>query len=178
MSIYLVRHCSAVGQEPEAELSDIGQQQALLLAHFLADRGVARILSSPFKRAVDSALPLATALGLSIEEDLRLAERQLGHVADGDWVAALQESFTQRDLCLPNGESSETARSRGSAVVREALKDSRLPAAIFSHGNLLTLIAHSFDESIGFAFWQSLSNPDVFELTGKPGAFQLRRVWR
>ena len=97
MSIYLIRHCSAQGQEPEAALTEAGNEQALRLSAFLERRRVTRIVSSPFRRAVDSARPLGETLGLEVEIDPRLAERQLGLVENGDWRAALRESF---DHCL------------------------------------------------------------------------------
>ncbi len=177
MTIYLIRHCSAVGQEADAPLSEAGRHQAVRRASFLKERGVARIVSSPFKRAIDSARPLAQTLGLRVETDDRLAERQLGQVEDGDWVSALRRSVSDRHLCLPNGESSFIAQSRGLAVVNEVFQGAPLPAAIFSHGNLLALIANSFDPSLEFGFWQTLSNPDVLEVKRLGECFEVSRVW-
>ena len=93
MGLFLVRHCSAMGQEPEAPLTVEGVDQAKKLADFLCNHGVSRIISSPYCRAIDSARPLATVLKISIETDVRLVERNLGLVSDGDWRAALRESF-------------------------------------------------------------------------------------
>lgn len=177
MSVYLVRHCSAEGQEPEAALTEAGNEQSLRLSAFLAERGVTRIVSSPFRRAVDSARPLAETLGLEIEVDPRLAERQLGLVENGDWRAALRESFDNHNLCLQDGESSLFAQARGVAALHDVFQEARLPAAIFSHGNLLALIANSLDNSLGFDFWQQLSNPDVFEVRKLPESLGLSRVW-
>ena len=177
MSVYLVRHCSAEGQEPEAALTEAGNEQSLRLSEFLAGLGVARIVSSPFRRAVDSARPLAETLGLEIEVDPRLAERQLGLVENGDWRRALRESFDNHHLCLPDGESSLLAQARGVAALHDVFQDARLPAAIFSHGNLLALIANSLDNSLGFDFWRQLSNPDVFEVKRLPKSRCLSRVW-
>jgi hypothetical protein len=39
-----------------------------------------------------------------------LAERQLGLVESGNWLAALRESFDEHNLCLSDGESSVSAR--------------------------------------------------------------------
>jgi len=178
MSIYLVRHCHAMGQEPDAPLTVEGREQSLRLSSFLAQRGIVRIVSSPFKRAVDSACPLAETLGLSIEIDERLAERRLGLVDNGDWLSALESSFRDLNLCLPGGESSLAAQSRGAAVIEDVFLGTRLPAAVFSHGNILSLIAHSIDDNLGFDFWRSLSNPDVFEITRPIDQLVLSRVWR
>jgi 2,3-bisphosphoglycerate-dependent phosphoglycerate mutase len=177
MSVYLVRHCSAEGQEPEAALTETGSEQSLRLSAFLAGLGVARIVSSPFRRAVDSARPLAETLGLEIEVDPRLAERQLGLVENGDWRAALRESFDDHNLCLPDGESSLSAQARRVAVLHAVFQETRPPTAIFSHGNLVALIANSLDSSLGFDFWRELTNPDVFEVRRLPESLGLSRVW-
>lgn len=176
--LLLIRHCAALGQEPEAALSVAGEAQALELANFLAKRGVVRIISSPYQRALDSARPLAHQLGLAIEVDARLAERRLGDVEDGDWIAALRRSFEDLHLCLPGGESSTAAQLRGRAVIDEAFAASNATVAIFSHGNLLSLIASSFDTNLGFDFWASFSNPDVILLRNRAESCELERIWK
>lgn len=177
MSVYLIRHCSAEGQDPEAALTRAGKEQSLQLSAFLERQGLTRVISSPFRRAVDSARPLAETLGLEIEIDARLAERQLGLVESGDWIEALRESFDDHNLCLPDGESSFSAQARGVAALHDVFQEARLPAAIFSHGNLLALIANSLDNSLGFEFWRQLSNPDVFEVRRLAESSALSRVW-
>jgi 2,3-bisphosphoglycerate-dependent phosphoglycerate mutase len=177
MSVYLVRHCSAEGQDPEAALTRAGKEQSLQLSAYLERQGLTRVISSPFRRAVDSARPLAETLGLEIEVDPRLAERQLGLVENGDWRAALRESFDDHNLCLPDGESSLSAQARGVAVLHAVFQETRLPTAIFCHGNLLALIANSLDSSLGFDFWRQLTNPDVFEVRRLPESLGLSRVW-
>src|SRR5690348_13642995 len=74
-TLYLVRHCQATSQSPEASLPAEGLVQADLLADFLAPLGPERIVSSPFRRAVQSVEPLAARLSLPIEIDDRLRER-------------------------------------------------------------------------------------------------------
>ena len=177
MGLFLVRHCSAMGQEPEAPLTVEGVDQAKKLADFLCNHGVSRIISSPYCRAIDSARPLATVLKISIETDVRLVERNLGLVSDGDWRAALRESFEKPKLCLPNGESSIEAMARGRAVIDELSDDQGNTAAVFTHGNLLTLLVRSFDQQIGFEFWEALNNPDVVQLYRKASSVALRKIW-
>ncbi len=175
--MHLIRHCSAQGQDPEAPLTETWGEQSVRLSAFLEQREGTRIISSPFRRAVDSARPLAEALGLEIEIDSRLAERQLGLVENGDWRAALRESFDDHNLCLLDGESSLSAQARGVTALHNVFQEALLPAAIFSHGNLLALIANSLDESLGFDFWSGLSNPAVLKVRRLPGSLALSRVW-
>ena len=55
--LYLVRHCKAAGQQPEAALTADGRLQAKLLAEKLAVLPIERIIASPFRacEAVDRA---------------------------------------------------------------------------------------------------------------------------
>jgi 2,3-bisphosphoglycerate-dependent phosphoglycerate mutase len=177
-SVVLVRHCKAAGQEPEAPLTLEGKVQAEALCDFLSAELPGRIVSSPFLRALQSIQPLADRLGLRIECDPRLVERQLGVTADGNWRGALERSFQNSEICLTDGESSATAVARGRSVVDDILTEMRASAIVVTHGNLLALIARSFRPDLGFEFWASLSNPDVFRLTRIDGVFELERIWK
>jgi len=66
-TIYLVRHCKAEGQAPDAKLSPIGKKQSALLTEFLLEKQIDSIVSSPFKRAVDSIKPLGNRLNLHVQ---------------------------------------------------------------------------------------------------------------
>ena len=79
MSVVLLRHASA-GDRDEWQhddrlrpLDDRGRRQALALRK-LADRGITRVVSSPYVRCVETVEPLAATLGLEVEVDRRLAE--------------------------------------------------------------------------------------------------------
>jgi phosphohistidine phosphatase SixA len=83
---YLVRHAKAGSRErwtaPDRDrpLTDAGRVQAAALVKVIG-RGVRRIKSSPYKRCVETVLPLAQAVGLRVEEEIRLAEG-----AGPDWA--------------------------------------------------------------------------------------------
>ena len=80
MAIYLVRHGKAGDRDEWSApdhlrpLSKKGKAQAEGLVGQLGDRGVTRILSSPFVRCVQTVEPLAVHLDLKIEEHDVLAE--------------------------------------------------------------------------------------------------------
>jgi broad specificity phosphatase PhoE len=57
--ILWIRHCSTSGQEPEAPLTDAGHHQARELTQLLMGFGIMRIVSSPYRRAVQSVEPFA-----------------------------------------------------------------------------------------------------------------------
>lgn len=79
MSVLLLRHARAgeraawTGDDTLRPLDDRGLRQALALRE-LAQRAIGRIVSSPYRRCVETVEPLAEALGIPIELDDRLAE--------------------------------------------------------------------------------------------------------
>jgi 2,3-bisphosphoglycerate-dependent phosphoglycerate mutase len=160
--LYLVRHCQAAGQDPDAPLTEIGQQQAIILTSWLSDMSIGRIISSPFIRAYQSIVPLSEHLGLTIEVDDRLVERVLSPVPLDNWRQKLAETFIDLDLSFGEGESSRTAMMRGVSVVNQAVQQTTDPVVIVTHGNLMTLILKHFNERVGYAEWENLQNPDVY----------------
>jgi 2,3-bisphosphoglycerate-dependent phosphoglycerate mutase len=164
-ALYLVRHCQAVSQHPEAPLSSDGLAQADALADRLAGLGIERIVSSPFLRAIQSVTPLARRLGLAIQTDPRLREHVLSAADLPDWRAALRASLEDPDLCFEGGESSRTATQRVLAAVAEIRAHAASITAVATHGKLLTSLLRHFDPRIGFADWQALTNPDIFHVT-------------
>jgi 2,3-bisphosphoglycerate-dependent phosphoglycerate mutase len=176
--LYLVRHCKAAGQEPDSPLTTEGTGQATTLAQFLGRLPIDRIVSSPFVRARASIMPLARRLDLPIETDVRLAERVLaGPDPLPDWPDRLRASFTDPDLCLPGGESSRIAQTRGVAALRDILVHSAQHTVVVTHGNLLALLLQHFDSAYGFEAWQRLTNPDVFAVRVQEDAATVSRIW-
>ncbi|MCM3630824.1 histidine phosphatase family protein [Paenibacillus glycanilyticus] len=163
--LYIVRHCKAAGQEPDAPLTETGIQQAEELAEWFSNKEVDFILSSPFDRAYRTIFPLASRLGIEITLDNRLSERILSSENHADWREKLSKTYEDLDLCYEGGESSNAAMSRAVSVVVEALNSGKKNIVIVSHGNLISLLLKHFDRSIGFKEWEAMSNPDVFQLT-------------
>jgi broad specificity phosphatase PhoE len=90
MAIYLGRHAKAgdrskwSGPDHLRPVSKKGRVQATGLVGQLGDKGITRILSSPFVRCVQTVEPLADHLDLKVEEADVLAEE-----AEPEDVAAL-----------------------------------------------------------------------------------------
>jgi 2,3-bisphosphoglycerate-dependent phosphoglycerate mutase len=166
-TVYLIRHCKAAGQEPDAPLTAAGFEQARGLADGLAPLGIDRIVSSPFLRARQSIEPLAAKLGIAVETDDRLVERVLSGPSLADWQVHLERSFADLDLALPGGESSRAAMIRAVAALDAAALDGHPCIALVTHGNLMALLLKHVDPRVGFPEWKQLANPDVYTL--RPG---------
>lgn len=176
-NIYVVRHCKADGQASEARLTVTGVEQAEKLATFLADKEIDTIISSPFERAHRTIAPFAEKIGVEITLDERLTERVLTGQNHPDWVDMLRQTFDDMDLCFEGGESSRTAMQRAIPVVMEVLKSNSKNAVIVSHGNLIALLLKHFDDRIGFAEWEALTNPDVYHLSFSEEKPTIQRIW-
>ena len=93
---WLVRHGEstwnvlglAQGHCDQARLTARGGVQARAVAEQLADRPVGALYASDLHRAVETAAPVAAALGLAVTLDARLRERCLG-VLEGTPLAAI-----------------------------------------------------------------------------------------
>jgi len=173
-TLYLVRHCKATGQAPEAPLTNTGQEQARALVRFFEGKEIKHIVSSPFVRAVQSIEPLAESLGLPVEIDERLAERILSTEDLPDWMERLEESFEKLDLKLAGGESGFEAMERGAAVL-EAAPDR---CVLVTHGNMMGLLLKQIDINFGFEEWIKLSNPDVYEVKIEDENRKISRLWQ
>lgn len=79
-TLHLYRHASAGdrtkwdGNDRERPLTKKGRRQAAAFAEAMSNRGVERILSSPYDRCIQSVQPLASAIGTEVEVDEALAE--------------------------------------------------------------------------------------------------------
>jgi len=171
-AIYLIRHCQAVSQAPQAPLTPLGLTQAETLCNF-ARVPLAGIVSSPYARAVATARPLATMRALAVATDPRLIEHNVCPDDRPDWRHHLARFFEDLDYALPGGETSHAAMTRGRAAI-ETLFELDAPVAAVTHGKLLTLILGSVVGGYSLAEWQKLTNTDVFRLSRDGG---VERLW-
>jgi phosphohistidine phosphatase SixA len=100
LRLYVVRHAHAGdraawdGHDDLRPLSAKGRKQAARIADMLEEGGMARLVSSPARRCVQTYEPFAARRGLPIDVDERLAEGHRGEealaiVPPGDVDAAL-----------------------------------------------------------------------------------------
>ncbi|WP_137790472.1 histidine phosphatase family protein [Bacillus sp. E(2018)] len=162
MKITAIRHCKAEGQERNAPLTAEGEQQAIELASFLKGQYFDCVISSPFKRAIDTIKPFAGFSERSIEVDERLAERILSAEDDPNWRDNLERTYIEEHLKFSGGESTFEAKQRITSFINDLHAKSYNSVLIVTHGNLLSLMINLYDPSFGFKEWELLSNPDVY----------------
>lgn len=153
-SVVLVRHGEAEGNQhhrligwSEVGLTATGHSQARLLADRLSSAPIRRIVSSDLRRTLETAAPLASALGLEPILDSRFRE-----IHNGEWTGLTPEEVAHRwptiwqryvdghDVDRPGGERWSDVRSRVIGALQEHL-DSDGVTVVFSHGGPLVIAA-------------------------------------
>ena len=162
----LIRHAEAPWSEDESRpLSAAGLRAAGRLPERVSGFSIGAIYSSPYRRALQTASPLAERLGLPIAEVFDLRERTLGSFRCASFEEAVAATWADFDFAHPGGESSRAAQRRAVGLVRSlAPRHPSGTVALSTHGNLLALLLNAFDERVDLEFWKSLAFPDVFEL--------------
>jgi len=87
--LYLVRHGESAGnvnpvlpRREDPPLTDRGRAQARAAARALAPRGIARVFSSPLRRARETAQAIAADIGVAVEIVDGLTEVDMGSLSD------------------------------------------------------------------------------------------------
>lgn len=158
--ILLIRHGESEGNAARrfgghtaTPLSALGRRQAEATASALLLReSVTAIYSSDLLRAVETAAPLARALGLEIQQTFAFRERSVGHMEGLTFEEAAEQfpdeyaALLRRDFehVLSGGESYRQLLDRAAAELDRAIEANRGGTiAVFSHtGTICILVLH------------------------------------
>jgi probable phosphoglycerate mutase len=145
-TILFVRHSIAAVSPGDPGLTPAGRTLARAVAARLVDRGVSRLVSSPLRRSEETAVELATALGLTVEVDARLRERDNW----GDVAGETRESFVERwnrcdldrDHVPEHGRSARQAGTDLEAFVHDiaCVRDAGTVLAVAHGGVIIDLL--------------------------------------
>ncbi len=147
--IFLVRHgqstWNADGRwqgRADPPLSDLGVRQAEVAAETVDEFGITRIWASPLVRANQTALILSSRLGLEVEDDARLMERDAG-----DWtgktrteIEAGWPGFLDGGQRPPGFETDDVLHERALAAMGDIGRDAHEPVVVVSHGGLIRVV--------------------------------------
>jgi broad specificity phosphatase PhoE len=152
MQLLLVRHAlplrSDHGEGSDPDLSEAGLAQIARLPDALARFPISRVVSSPQRRAIQTAEPVAAARGLAVEIDDRLAEydrnlpsyipiEQIREEFPEEWARMAQGQ-------LPSAVDEDAFRARVRAAVDDLVAgaDADDTVAAFSHGGVINVVLH------------------------------------
>lgn len=169
--IYFVRHAEPNygNRNDEArELTEKGLADRTLVTEFLRDKRIDAVLSSPYKRAVDTVKDFADRFGYEIEIVPDFRERRVDSVWIDDFAAFSRRQWADFDYKLSDGETLAEVQRRNIAAletVRNTYRGKRV--AIGSHGTALSTIVHHYDPSFGYSSFESIRElmPWIVRLT-------------
>jgi broad specificity phosphatase PhoE len=162
--LFIVRHADAIPDQDEIipsgiyddlPLSSVGRDQAQALAKRLSSLSFDAMYSSPLRRCLETAAPLAELLGMKPVIVQGLKEIRLGTIrplpGDGHDLAALTKALQERQLdivrvageagnfdAIPNSEPSATFRKRVVETLDEIARNhSGQRVLAFAHGGVV-----------------------------------------
>lgn len=156
VSLYLIRHAQSdpsVRDDRTRPLTAEGLRDTRLITACLRDRGIARILSSPYERTIRTVTHLAETLGLPIETDEDLRERESGGWHGDDFLDFVRSQWQDFGYAIPGSESLAQVQKRNLAAIGRAMaKYPGEPLAVATHGTAMGTILNHFYPEWG---WQS-----------------------
>ncbi len=153
-TIYFIRHAEPNynnHKDETRELSVKGLEDRKLVSEYLSNKNIDIVLSSPYKRAIDTVKHFAEIHHLPIEimEDFR--ERKV----DNGWIdnfnTFCKQQWDDFSYRLADGESLSEVQSRNISALKsviEKYKDKII--VVGSHGTALSTIINYFDPAFGY----------------------------
>lgn len=167
-TFYLVRH-GEKALERLAGLTSVGRKQTQEVGEALKRKNVELIVSSPSKRAVETAELIGISLRKSYTIDKRLRERfEFGESENQtyqDYMKNIDASNLDRNFILPNGQSSLTKAHQMRDIVKTLSKHKK-PVVLITHaGAILDYLRSTFsynefrDVIPNFSSWKDIYTP-------------------
>jgi 2,3-bisphosphoglycerate-dependent phosphoglycerate mutase len=180
-TIYFVRHAhsSYTPDELKRPLSPAGLSDAEQVTKILQNEPINVAISSPYKRAVQTIAGISEHFNIPIREEVELRERLLSAYPLEDFEIAVRTVWEDPSFSWPGGESNKEAQRRGVNCLLHLLEQYEGKSIVIgTHGNIMALIMQHFDPKYDFAFWQSLSMPDIYKLVfSQHTLLSVERLW-
>lgn len=161
-TIYFVRHAEPNYENHDdlsRELSSKGLRDRSVVTQFLSDKGISVVLSSPYKRAVDTVSEFAELKKINIVTIDDFRERRV----DSEWIpdfdAFCQKQWEDFQYKLTDGESLSEVQQRNIAALQSVLKTYQgKNIVIGTHGTALSTIINYYDKKFGYSDFQRIKN--------------------
>ena len=153
--VYFIRHAEPDYSNHDdllRELTPKGMQDRKIVTEYLSNKKIDVVLSSPYKRAVQTLEDFADKFGFKIETIDDFHERKVGN----EWIENFHDfsknQWADFDYTLQGGECLHEVQTRNIAALKEVLrKYEGKNIAIGTHGTALSTIINYYDKSFGYA---------------------------
>lgn len=181
-NLYLVRHAHSIYSPDELgrPLSEKGLADAFEVTEILKTEDIDLVISSPYKRAIQTVQDIANLMKKEVEIYEGFKERILTTEPTEDFTHAITKVWEDENFAWEGGESNLVAQKRGIEAINQVLEQYKNQNVVIgTHGNIMVLIMKYFDRRYNFEFWKRLEMPDIFKLSldGK-SLVDVTRVWK
>lgn len=154
-AVYFVRHAQSdktwQGSDRERPLTAEGLADSAEVTRALSDRGITRILSSPYTRTLQTVADLSGALGLPIETDEDFRERCAGSWRGDNFLEFIEKQWADFSYHIMDGECLADVQRRNIAALTRVLgKYDGEIISIATHGTALSTIINFYKPEYGF----------------------------
>ncbi|GAA3042853.1 histidine phosphatase family protein [Actinokineospora globicatena] len=172
--IVLVRHAHAAPPTPDGPddhhrpLTAAGTAQAEHLVAILARFKPTLITSSPYLRAVQTLIPTARALGMTIHTTPTLREWDSGLAPTSDYAHHYAESWSNPHTSRPNAESLHQLTTRATTALR-SLTQRHHRVLVATHGTFISRALLGLGQTtIDWPFSNAMPSPARYRLHFTP----------
>lgn len=159
-TIYFIRHAEPNYENHDdslRELSEKGLRDRKLVTKFLLDKNIDAVLSSPYRRAVDTVADFAETVGLDVLLIDGFKERWIAGEWIEDFASFCRKQWSDFKYKLPDGESLEEVQMRNILALERVLElYAGKNIVVGSHGTALSTIINYYDNSFGHAEFEKI----------------------
>ena len=158
--VYFVRHAEPNynnHDDMSRELSDKGLIDRRLVTEFLTDKRIDVVISSPYKRAMDTVKEFADEANMDIVVVNDFRERKIDSCWIEDFNSFCRQQWKDFDYKLTDGECLREVQRRNVNALKQVLKDYKDKAIVIgSHGTALSTIINYYDKSFGYSEYEKI----------------------
>ena len=162
-TVYFIRHAESDNSDHDNRnrpLTEKGFTDRGLVTEFLQDKNIDAVLSSPYKRAVDTVAEFASKQGLDIDKIEGFREQdEEGWSDDEQYFIYNKKQWADFTLKSQTGESLANVQNRNIAALNDALARYKGKTIVVgTHGTALSTIINHYDKSYDFNGFLAMVN--------------------
>lgn len=146
--IYFVRHAEpdrSVHDDRTRPLTDEGLRDSLEVTRILKDKNIDFLMSSPYKRSMDTIGNLAQTLGKEIYTDDAFRERNAGIWHGENFLEYIEKQWSDFNYHIKDGESLNEVQERNIRALKKVLSShTNENIVIATHGTALSTILNYY----------------------------------
>ena len=147
-TVYFIRHAQSdrfTEDDRTRPLTEEGLTDTHKITEALSEKGITHILSSPYKRTIQTVTDLSEKLGLSIETDENFRERNAGKWHGENFLEFIKAQWDDFNYHIMDGECLSDVQNRNIKALHKYLdKYKNETIAIATHGTALSTMINYY----------------------------------